>query len=672
MANRLALATSPYLLQHADNSVDWYPWGDEAFSVARQRDVPVFLSVGYSACHWCHVMAHESFEDPATAAQLNADFVAVKVDREERPDVDAVYMGATQAMTGQGGWPMSVMLTPEGKPFYAGTYYPPEPRLGMPSFRQVLSAVSEAWRDRREQVERAGDQISGHLAEVATPSASSRDLDFREISDAATVVLSREYDDRHAGFGQSPKFPPSMIVEFLLRRAARTRDRDALRMAEGTLDAMARGGIYDQLGGGFARYSVDARWEVPHFEKMLYDNALLLPAYLHWWRLTGARLAERVARGTADFLLRELRTSEGGFASSIDADSEGREGAFYVWTPDELRRALGDDDGTAAAARFGVSDAGNFEAGASTLLLPNDPPDWSEHDEVVARLLEQRAQRPRPARDGKVVAAWNGLAISALAEAGILLREARYLDAARGSARLLADVHLTADGRLHRVSRDGVSGAPDGVLEDYACVAEGLLMLFAATGDAESFGLAVSLVDQIIERFGDGSGGLYDTAVDAEALVVRPRDPTDNATPSGHATTAAVLTTMFGLTGDASYRERAERLLGMVENVARQAPRFAGRSLSVVEALADGPRQLAVLGRYDDPGRADLVEAGFRLTYPGLVIAHGDGESASVPLLADRSPIAGRAAAYLCHDFVCDLPVTDPAALGRPRSAGKS
>jgi len=667
MANRLARSTSPYLQQHADNPVDWYPWGDDAFAAARERDVPVFLSVGYSACHWCHVMAHESFEDDATAQQLNADFVCVKVDREERPDVDAVYMGATQAMTGQGGWPMSVMLTPAGEPFFAGTYYPPEPRHGMPSFRQVLDAVAQAWRERRTEVEKVGADVAEQMRASTRPGAwddTDGDRDFAALGGDAVPSLAATFDERNGGFGGAPKFPPSMVCEFLLRRAARSGDRAALRMAGATLESMARGGIYDQLGGGFARYSVDAEWRVPHFEKMLYDNALLLSCYLHWWRLTESAVAERIARGTADFLLRELATAEGGFASALDADSDGREGAFYVWTPGEIRDVLGDEVGTTTDGLFQVGETGSVEGGASTLRLPVDPADWDQHGRLVTRLLAAREHRPRPARDDKVVAAWNGLAIGALAEAGVLLEEDRYLDGAVAAGRLLVDVHLDKGGRLLRVSRDGVAGEPAGVLEDHACVAEGFLTLFAATGDAEWFDRSRRLVGQVMERFADGEGGFFDTAEDAETLVTRPRDATDNATPSGQATVASVLATMFGLTGEARYREGAEALVRSVGSLARQAPRFAGKVLAVAEALADGPRQVAVVGRGGDPARRGLVAAAFRLTHPGLVIAQGDGGTTAVPLLDSRTPVDGKPAAYLCHDFVCDLPVTDPAHLG--------
>ena len=658
MANRLAAATSPYLLQHADNPVDWYEWGEEAFAEARRRDVPVFLSIGYAACHWCHVMAHESFEDATVAEYLNEHFVSVKVDREERPDLDAIYMEATQAMTGHGGWPMSCVLTPDGVPFFAGTYYPPAPRMGMPSFRQVLEAIVAAWRERRTEVDRISGDVAEHLrASRDLPGGSNLD-----VGGLAVVNLAKNFDERYAGFGPAPKFPPSMVCEFLLRHAARTNDADALRMAERTLEAMARGGMYDQVGGGFARYSVDERWDVPHFEKMLYDNALLLRAYLHWHRQTGSPLGERVARETADFLLRELATAEGGLASALDADSEGEEGVFYVWTPESLREALGEDDGAYAVEVFGVTAQGNFEHGTSTLRLDADPSDAQRFDEVRRRLLTAREQRVRPARDDKVVAAWNGLAGAALAEAGVILDEPRYLDAARGVARLLLDVHLV-DGRLRRVSRDGAVGTPHGVLEDYACVADGLLALFGATGEADYVEAAVGLVAAILQHFPDGNGGFYDTADDAEALLKRPQDPADNASPSGQAMTLTVLIALSSLTGDDRYTDAASALGRRLAGLGERAPRFAGQTLSALEALADGPRQVAVVGPDGDPGRQALLRAAYSLPHPGQVVAVGNGEVATVPLLDRRPLLEGRATAYACQHFVCELPVTDPAEL---------
>jgi uncharacterized protein YyaL (SSP411 family) len=659
MANRLTNATSPYLLQHADNPVQWHEWGPDAFAEARSRDVPVLLSVGYAACHWCHVMAHESFEDEATAAYLNEHYVAIKVDREERPDIDAVYMEATQAMTGQGGWPMTCVLTPEGRPFFAGTYFPSTPRHGMPSFRQVLAAIVQAWEERRDELTRIGTDIAGHLQETGEVSGAGA----TDLGAAAVAGLSGSYDERFGGFGGAPKFPPSMVCEFLLRRAARVEDERAAAMAAGTLEAMARGGLYDQVGGGFARYSVDARWDVPHFEKMLYDNALLLRTYLHWWRQGGSPLALRVVRESAEFVLRELRTGEGGFASALDADSDGEEGAFYVWTPAELVQELGASDGQYAVEVFGLTDAGNFERGKSTLRLDADPSDFQRYGAVVQRLRDARERRTRPARDDKVVAAWTGLMISALAEAGAALDEPRYLHAAETAAELLVDVHLDYQGRLRRVSRDGKAGAPAGVLEDYAAVAESFLVLFGATGAAQWYERAERLVGEILARFDDGAGGFFDTAADAESLFKRPQDPADNASPSGQSLTAAVLVTMHGLTGDEVYRERSELLLARLTGLAERAPRFAGQTLAVWEALQDGPRQVAVVGAPGDPGLGELVCAAYRLPSPGLVVAQGDGRTATAPLLADRPMLDGRATAYACQHFVCTLPVTDAAAL---------
>ena len=481
MPNRLRDATSPYLLQHADNPVDWWEWSPEAFADARERDVPVLLSVGYAACHWCHVMAHESFEDAATASYMNDRFTNVKVDREERPDVDAVYMQATTAMTGQGGWPMTVLLTPDGEPFFAGTYFPDRPRHGQPAFRQVLEALSEAWRTRRDEVTKVAADVSGHLQQDTGHLAGEEPIDAGVLA-AAVTSLAGDFDGTAAGFGGAPKFPPSMVLEFLLRHAARTGSPNASGMADRTLRAMARGGLYDQLGGGFARYSVDRSWVVPHFEKMLYDNAQLLGVYVRWWRQSGDPLGERVARETADFLLTELRTDQGGFASALDADSEGIEGKFYAWTPAQLHEVLGDEDGGWAAGLLSVAPDGTFEHGSSTLQLLADPDDPERWAAVRERLLAARASRVRPARDDKVVAAWNGLAVASLAEAGVLLAEPRYVDAAVDAARLLVDRHLDG-GRLRRVSRDGEVGRHAGVLEDYGCVAHGLLALLSATGD---------------------------------------------------------------------------------------------------------------------------------------------------------------------------------------------
>ena len=655
MSNRLAASTSPYLRQHQDNPVDWFEWGDEAFAEAHRRGVPLFLSVGYAACHWCHVMAHESFEDEATAAYLNEHFVSVKVDREERPDVDAVYMEATQAMTGQGGWPMTVLATPDGEPFFCGTYFPPMPRHGMPSFRQLLASVTEAWQDRRDDVEAGGRRIVAALTERTSLPAGEAPPTAAQL-DAAVRSLQGTYDESRGGFGAAPKFPPSMVLEQLLRHHARTGDESALRMVEGTCEAMARGGIYDQLGGGFARYSVDAGWVVPHFEKMLYDNALLLRVYTHWWRATGSPLARRIALETADWMLRDLRTPEGGFASALDADSEGVEGKFYAWTRQELPADIAD--------LFAVSTDGTFEHGTSVLQLRRDPDDVPRWQAERARLLAIRDQRVPPARDDKVVAAWNGLAVAALAETGALLDRPDLVDAAVAAAELLVAVHLV-DGRLRRVSRDGTAGAPVGVLEDYADVAEGFLTLYAVTGADVWVARAGDLLDVVLARFPDGAGGLFDTADDAERLVRRPQDPTDNATPAGQSAAAGALLTYAAYTGSESHRTAAERALGVYGPLAEQHARFAGCGLAVAEALLDGPREVAVVGPAGDERTAGLHRTALMGTAPGAAVAVGDpGRPLAVPLLHHRPLVGDAPAAYVCRHFTCEAPTTDEAALG--------
>ncbi|MGW0846202.1 thioredoxin domain-containing protein [Streptomyces sp. NPDC002787] len=666
MPNRLAHETSPYLLQHADNPVDWWPWSAEAFEEARRRGVPVLLSVGYSSCHWCHVMAHESFEDQATAEYLNAHFVSVKVDREERPDVDAVYMEAVQAATGQGGWPMTVFLTPEGKPFYFGTYFPPAPRHGMASFRQVLEGVRAAWADRRDEVTEVAGKIVRDLA--------GRELQFAAVDvpgedelAQALLGLTREYDAARGGFGRAPKFPPSMVIEFLLRHAARTGSEGALQMARDTCERMARGGIYDQLGGGFARYSVDREWVVPHFEKMLYDNALLCRVYAHLWRATGSELARRVALETADFMVRELRTNEGGFASALDADSDdgtGKhvEGAYYVWTPEQLTEVLGEEDARLAAQYFGVTEEGTFEEGASVLQLPQQEGvfDAERIESVRDRLNEARARRAAPGRDDKVVAAWNGLAVAALAETGAYFDRPDLVDAAIAAADLLVRLHLDEKARLARTSKDGQVGANAGVLEDYADVAEGFLALASVTGEGVWLEFAGFLLDHVLVRFVDEeSGALFDTAADAEKLIRRPQDPTDNATPSGWSAAAGALLSYAAHTGSEPHRTAAERALGVVKALGPRAPRFIGWGLATAEALLDGPREVAVVGPEGHPGTRELHRTALLGTAPGAVVAVGTTDSDELPLLADRPLVGGEPTAYVCRNFTCDAPTTE-------------
>ncbi|WSQ11502.1 thioredoxin domain-containing protein [Streptomyces sp. NBC_01231] len=674
MPNRLAHETSPYLLQHADNPVDWWPWSDGAFEEARKRNVPVLLSVGYSSCHWCHVMAHESFEDQETADYLNAHFVSVKVDREERPDVDAVYMEAVQAATGQGGWPMTVFLTPDAEPFYFGAYFPPAPRQGMPGFRQVLQGVQQAWAERRDEVAEVAGKIVRDLAGREISYGDSQAPGEEELAQAL-LGLTREYDPQRGGFGGAPKFPPSMVVEFLLRHHARTGAEGALQMARDTCERMARGGIYDQLGGGFARYSVDRDWTVPHFEKMLYDNALLCRAYAHLWRSTSrdgvadehSELARRVALETADFMVRELRTAEGGFASALDADSDdgnGKhvEGAYYVWTPEQLDEVL-QADAELAAHYFGVTAEGTFEEGASVLQLPQQDVvfDAERIDSVKRRMLESRSRRPAPGRDDKIVAAWNGLAIAALAETGAYFDRPDLIEAALGAADLLVRLHLDDHARLARTSKDGQVGANAGVLEDYADVAEGFLALASVTGEGVWLEFAGFLLDHVLARFADDSGSLYDTAADAEKLIRRPQDPTDNATPSGWTAAAGALLSYAAHTGSEPHRTAAEKALGVVKALGPRVPRFVGWGLAVAEALLDGPREVAVVGPdLDDDGTRALHRTALLGTAPGAVVALGSEGSGEFPLLADRPLRDGEPTAYVCRNFTCDAPTTDP------------
>ncbi len=652
MPNRLAASTSPYLLQHADNPVDWWPWSAEALSEANRRDVPILLSVGYAACHWCHVMAHDSFEDAATAALMNENFVNIKVDREERPDIDAVYMEATTALTGQGGWPMTCLLTPDGSPFFAGTFFP------RAQFQQLLGSVARAWRDDRAEVLAAGQRIVTALGEVPSLEGGSRAPGPGDL-DAAAERLSGGFDRENGGFGRAPKFPPSMALEFLLRHHERTRSSDALAIVDATCEAMARGGMYDQLGGGFARYSVDAAWVVPHFEKMLYDNALLLRVYMHWWRLTESTLAQRIARETVEFLLRDLRTPEGGFASALDADADGVEGLTYAWTPAQLVAVLGTDDGAYAAALCDVTDDGTFEHGASTLQLRRDPDDAGRWTGIRDRLLAARSTRPQPMRDDKVVTSWNGLAIGALAEAGVLLGDDTLLAAAQACAELMLSVHRV-DGRLRRTSRAGVVGDAAGVADDYGNLADGLLTLHQASADPGWLTAAGELLDAALDRFADVGRGFFDTAEDAERLVRRPKDPTDNATPSGQSSLANALLTYSALTGSLRHREAAEHALRIVTTLGVAQPRFLGWSLAAAEGLVAGPVQVAVVG---ENGRGALTTEAWTRRPPGAVVVSGEPDADYVPLLAARPLVGNRPAAYVCRGMVCDAPVTEVAQL---------
>ena len=652
--NELSRATSPYLRQHADNPVHWKQWTPEALAEAARRDVPILLSIGYAACHWCHVMAHESFEDADVAAAMN-QFVCIKVDREERPDIDAVYMNATVAMTGHGGWPMTCFLAPDGRPFFCGTYYPKG------QFLQLLSAVSQTWREQRDEVEEASDRIAGELRRMASALPGGGPEITPTLCDRAVSAVLRDEDTVRGGFAPAPKFPPSALLEALLRSYERTTSPVPLGTVRRTCSAMARGGIYDQLAGGFARYSVDADWVVPHFEKMLYDNALLLRVYAHWARRTGDPLARRVAAETADFLLSDLAAGAM-FTSSLDADAAGVEGSTYVWTPDQLREVLGPDDGAWAALVFNVTDAGTFEHGASVLQLLADPDDAERFGRVRAALLAVRADRPQPGRDDKVVTAWNGLAITALAEAAVALDDSRLLDAARACAAAVVGLHIV-DGRLRRASLGGIVGDSAAILEDYAMLSTGLLSLHQLTAEQTWLDHAGELLDIALRHFADPDrpGRWFDTADDAEQLMVRPADPIDGATPSGASSIAeALLTAAHLVDADraARYGEAAATTLLAHSALLARAPRSAGHWLAVAEAAVRGPLQVAVAT--DDPASELLAQA--RLLAPGGAVVVG-GAVDTMPLLAGRDRIRGADAAYICRGRVCDLPVTGAAEL---------
>jgi uncharacterized protein len=665
MANRLADETSPYLLQHAHNPVDWYPWGPEALARARNENKPIFLSIGYAACHWCHVMERESFEDAATAEDLNRDFVAVKVDREERPDLDQVYMSAVQAMTGQGGWPMSIFLTPDGKPFYGGTYFPPQPAHGMPAFRQVLAGVARAWRDEPLEVRAAGSRLVDALVKQQAGPATG-DAPTRALLDTATAAIEASFDAANGGWGRAPKFPQPMTIEYLLRRAASTGDPRPLAVARRSLDAMADGGIHDQLGGGFHRYATDAIWLVPHFEQMLYDNAQLARVYTHAFAATGDARYANVAAGTLEYMARELTTTDGAFAASQDADTEGVEGKTFTWTAEEIRNVLG-EDAAAFSDAYGITDHGNWEH--TNILSRVVPPtgDPAAEDSLAAsraKLLEHRAARAQPARDDKALAAWNGLAIGAMADASRHLPGGeRYLPIAIGAADGIVAGLLRPDGRLGRSWKDGRSTG-EGVLEDYAHLADGLLALYEASSDERWFTSARSLADTILERFADPSGGFFDTADDHEALVTRPKDVQDNAVPAGSSMAASVLLRLAALTGEARYRDAAERAVATVTSYLSRYPTGFANWLSAAHLAVEGIDELAIVGEPGDAATqalAAVASDGFR---PNLVLAvSADPATSVVPLLAGREMVDGRPTAYLCRDFACRLPVTDPAAL---------
>src|SRR4051794_5130067 len=642
MANRLAAETSPYLLQHAENPVDWYPWGEAALERARTEDKPLIVSIGYSACHWCHVMERESFENPQIAALMNEHFVCMKVDREERPDVDAIYMDAVQAMTGHGGWPLNAFLTPDGVPFYAGTYYPPEPRQGMPSWPQVLVAVATAWREQRDEIDAQSATILPRLRGAATLQASEDELDPGAL-DGAVATLRRGYDWDLGGFSRSaPKFPAASAIEFLLRRGER-------EMSLHTLRAMASGGMYDQVGGGFARYSVDARWVVPHFEKMLYDNALLARAYLHGWQVSGEAFFRRVCEETLGFMLRELRQEEGGFASALDADSEGVEGKYYVWTLEEVRGALG-DLADVAIEHFGMTEAGNFEGANIPVRATPDP---EALPEIKCKLYGARERRVRPGLDDKRLCSWNALAISALADAGAVLEQPAFLDAAVRCAEFVLRDLRDADGRLLRTYNRGRAKI-HAYLEDHAFLLEALLTLYEATFDPRWFAEARGLADTLLERFADpAGGGFFSTAADGEPLVARRKEIDDAPIPAGGSAAAFGLLRLAALTGEHRYEEAAVGQLRLLHTIAPQYAAGFGHLLQALDFHLSPVCEVALVG--DDRGPLEaIVRSQFP---PHVVVAGGEGD---VPLLDGREPVEGRAAAYVCERFACQRPVTEP------------
>ncbi len=658
MSNRLANETSPYLRQHAENPVDWYPWGDEAFRKALAGDKPVFLSIGYSACHWCHVMAHESFEDPQVAAILNEDFVSIKVDREERPDLDQIYMTAVQAMTGQGGWPMSVFLTPDGEPFYGGTYFPPTARGGMPSFTELLHAVTEAWQNRRDQLLASGQQVVALIAQQQDiEQEAGEELLKPETLDAAIQELERDFDQRHAGWGAGPKFPQAMVLESLLSHHHRTGEPRALQMVTETLEAMARGGIYDQVGGGFHRYSVDGRWLVPHFEKMLYDNAQLARVYLHAWQVTGNALFRAVCEETLDFVLREMTDPAGGFYSALDADSEGEEGKFYLWTAGEIRNVLS-DEASAFTQAYGVTERGNFEG--KTILTFSGT---LEEREALARarrkLLEVRDHRARPGRDEKVLTSWNGLMLAAFAEAGQALGRRDYLAAAEGNAGFLLHALRTPEGRLLHSWRSG-DARVNGYLSDHTHLIEGLLQLYRSGFDPRWYVAAKELAEAVLAHFSAPDGFFFDTSDDHETLVVRPRELQDNAVPSGNGMAATVLQRLAGLAVQTHYMEQAQTSLGQIETLMGRHPLAFGQWLIALEHALSNPRDIAIVG---EPGAEDtrvLLEECAAGYHPERTVALGKpDENGVVELLQGRGTIDGRATAYVCADYTCLPPVTE-------------
>ena len=678
MANRLAKETSPYLLQHKDNPVDWFPWGEEAFEKARAEDKPIFLSIGYSACHWCHVMEHESFEDEATAKLMNAEFVSIKVDREERPDVDSIYMAAVQAMTGSGGWPMSIFMTNDARPFFAGTYFPPEPRSGMPSFTQLLESLSEAYRSRRDEVIDSSSRIVAQLVASNQAQFNETPLDRRLIERDMSDVLGR-FDPENGGFGGAPKFPQPMVYEYLLRVWSATGDDAILDMVSTTLTRMAKGGMYDQIGGGFHRYSVDPIWLVPHFEKMLYDNALLVPLYLHAYQATGDEFFKSVAVDVLDYVRREMLHPQGGFYSAQDADSEGVEGKFFVWEASEFANVLGEEVGAPAAAYWSATSDGNFE-GKNILWVPRDDSEVADElgmsvcellgviRKAREKLFEAREQRVKPGLDDKVLTSWNALMQRAFALAGAVFERPDYVEIAVNNASFLIENVRHGD-RILRTWKDSADGGKahlNGYLEDYSFQVESLISLYEATFDDQWLIEARTIANRMIDLFWDGDAGVFhDTGTDHEELLVRPRDIFDNATPSGGSVAATVLLKLALIFDDDEYRELALRSLGSVRDLMEQAPLGLPNWLAAVDFHTGRPKEVVVIGALSSAETRSLLRTAHAEYMPNLVLAGAPGqvEHPISPLLESRALVDGEPAAYVCENYVCQLPVTEPEAL---------
>ena len=674
MPNRLINETSPYLLQHAHNPVDWYSWGPEALERAKAEDMPILLSVGYSACHWCHVMEKESFEDPQIAGIMNDNFVCIKVDREERPDIDSIYMAAVQTMTGSGGWPMTVFLTPDGKPFYGGTYFPPQDRPGMPGFPTVLQALARAYREDRGDITKTTEQLLQRLQQMSSSFRSLDPLTEDLLRQAYRVIVS-EFDDRYGGVGMQPKFPQPMTYEFLLRYHLASEDLEALKMVELTLDRMASGGIYDQIGGGFHRYSTDTFWLVPHFEKMLYDNALLVKLYLHAYQVTNKPLYRRIVEETLEYVRREMLDPSGGFYSSQDADSEGVEGKFFVWRPEEVVEVLGRKDGEAINKHYGVTLQGNFE-GLSILHVAEQTNGEAktgsageELDSLLqrakAKLLDARSERVAPDRDEKILTAWNGMMLRAFAEAAAVLERPDYAEIANRNAKFILE-SLRTDGRLLRTCKDGQAKL-NGYLEDYAFLIDGLVALHEVSFDVRWLREAVSLGEEMVELFWDEEAGqFYDTGRDHEDLIVRPHDISDNAIPSGSSMAADVLLRLAVITGDADHERRAVMAMRSARELMARIPGGAGNWLCALDFYLSPTKEVVIIGDAGDSRTQMLAREVHRSRIPNRVlVGHGDGSEPidGVPLLEDRHKVDGRPTAYVCRNYVCSLPAVDPSVL---------